>query len=326
MKKEIFISLVLMFLLVLPLTVTNYFYHDKKKGKNDSHSLPRSLQKQWTAPDTSKIPHTEQGDLIRKGRELVIHTSVFFGPHGSVASISNGMNCENCHMDGGTKPWANNFSSVGSIYPVFKSRRGQIETIEMRINDCFERSLNGSPIPDSGIEMKAMIAYIRWVGKDVNKGVKTKESGTENLPFLGRPADPDKGKIIYKASCETCHGKNGEGKLLPNGKEYLYPPLWGRHSYNTGAGIFRISKFAGYIKNNMPFGVSKANPKLSNEDAWDVAAYVNSKPRPVKYFKMDWPEISSKPFDYPFGPYADSFSVTRHKYGPFEALQSNKSR
>lgn len=326
MRKEIFISLVLALLIVVPLTVTNYFYQDKKKGKNDSHSLPEALKNEWTAPDTSEIPHTEQGDLIRYGRQLVIHTSVFFGPHGSVAHISNGMSCGNCHIDGGTKPWANNFSSVASIYPVFKSRRGKIETIEMRINDCFERSLNGSPIPDSGKEMKAMIAYIKWVGKDVSKGVKTKEAGTENPPFLSRPANPDKGKIIYNANCESCHGKNGEGKLLPNRKEYLYPPLWGHHSYNISAGIFRISKFAGYVKNNMPFGVTSDNPKLSNDDVWDVAAYVNSKPRTIKYFKMDWPDISAKPCDYPFGPYTDSFSVRQHKYGPFDAIQSNISR
>ena len=236
------------------------------------------------------------------------------------------MNCENCHIDGGTKPWANNFSSVASIYPVFKSRRGQIETIEMRINDCLERSLNGLPVPDSGKEMKAMIAYINWVGKDVSKGVKTKEAGTENLAFLSRPADPGKGKKIYNANCESCHGKNGEGKLLPGGKEYLYPPLWGRHSYNISAGIYRISKFAGYIKNNMPFGVTSNNPRLGNDDAWDVAAYVNSNPRTTKYFKMDWPDISAKPFDYPFGPYTDSFSVTQHKYGPFKAIQSLKSK
>jgi thiosulfate dehydrogenase len=30
-------------------------------------------------------------------------------------------------------------------------------------------------------------------------------------------------------------------------KEYTYPPL-GSNSYNSGAGLYRISRFAGYIK------------------------------------------------------------------------------
>jgi thiosulfate dehydrogenase len=41
-----------------------------------------------------------------------------------------------------------------------------------RINDCFERSLNGSALNEEDKEMKAMIAYIEYIGKDVPK-VKT---------------------------------------------------------------------------------------------------------------------------------------------------------
>ena len=236
------------------------------------------------------------------------------------------MNCRNCHVDGGTKPLANNFSSVASLYPVFKNRSGKLETVSMRINDCFERSLNGKPLPDSGKEMKAMIAYIMWVGKDVPRGSRTRSAGTENLAFLGRTADTNKGKIIYRTICKDCHGANGAGKLLAGGKEYVYPPLWGPHSYNVSAGIFQLSKFAGYVKNNMPLGATNHAPQLSSEDAWDVAAYVNSRPRSMRVFKMDWPDISTKPFDYPFGPYTDTFSSTRHKFGPFEAIQNTHKK
>jgi thiosulfate dehydrogenase len=34
--------------------------------------------------------------------------------------------------------------------------------------------------------------------------------------------------------------------------------------------------------------------------------------------------LATKPFDYPFGPYADTFSVAQHKYGPFEPIQLAK--
>jgi thiosulfate dehydrogenase len=96
------------------------------------------------------------------------------------------------------------------------------------------------------------------------------------------------------------------------------------HSYNVGAGLFRLSRFAGYVKSNMPHGTTYDKPVLSDEEAWDVAAYVNSLPRPEKDLSHDWPDIASKPFDHPFGPYADTFSETQHKYGPFEAIVSSR--
>jgi thiosulfate dehydrogenase len=324
MRNKLFIGLVLALLIIVPLTVTNYFYQEKKKDKNGPDAAIIITDKEWEAPDTSQIEHTQEGDLIRYGRELILHTAVFFGPKGTVAHISNGMNCGVCHIDAGTRLWGNNFSKVASTYPLFRNRSGKIETVEMRINDCFERSLNGKKPGDSGKEMKAMVAYINWIGKNVSKGKKAKGSGVEILPFLNRAADTLKGKMVYVSICRKCHGENGEGLLEKNGKEYLYPPLWGRHSYNVGAGMYELSKFAGYIKNNMPFGTTFHNPQLTNEQAWDVAAYVNSQPRPSKDLKMDWPDLATKPFDYPFGPYSDRFSAQQHKYGPFGPIQHSK--
>ncbi len=320
-RKNIFITLARALFLMVPLPVTNYFCHSKKIDTKDP-DVAITVQ-EWKAPDTSQIDHTAQGDLIRYGRTLIIYTADFFGPRGSIASISNGMNCGNCHIDAGTRIWGNNFSMVVSSYPLYRNRSGKIETVEMRINDCFERSLNGKKLADTVKEMRAMIAYIKWVGKDVRKGVKTKGAGVEKLPFLSRAADTDKGKIVYLAICQKCHGKNGEGKLADNGKEYLYPPLWGKNSYNVGAGMYQLSKFAGYIKNNMPFGVTFTNPQLTVEQAWDVAAFVNSQPRPQKNLSMDWPDIAAKPLDYPFGPYSDNFSERQHKYGPFAPIRQS---
>ncbi len=324
MRKKIFISLVLALLIIVSLAVTNYFYQLKKKEKND-RDFAAMTDKEWKAPDTSLIPPTRQGDLIRYGRELILHTAIFLGPKGSVVHISNGMNCGDCHVEAGTSLWANNFSKVAATYPLFRGRSGKIETVQMRINDCFERSLNGKKPGDSTREMKALVTYINWVGGGVSKGIKTNGSGVENLPFLNRAADTSKGKLVYVTICGKCHGKNGEGILESNAKEYLYPPLWGEHSYNDGAGMYELSKFAGYVKNNMPFGTTFHKPQLNNEQAWDVAAYVNSQPRPLKDLKMDWPDVAAKPFDYPFGPYADRFSQKQHKYGPFGPIQrSNK--
>src|ERR1700754_4903427 len=81
----------------------------------------------WQAPDTASLPHNEEGDLVRYGRELVAHTAIYLGPKGTVAVKSNGMNCQNCHLEAGTKPWGNNYGGVASTYPKYRERSGLIE-------------------------------------------------------------------------------------------------------------------------------------------------------------------------------------------------------
>ena len=277
----------------------------------------------WRGWNKYQIP--AEDTLVRYGRELIENTSYYLGPKGTVLQITNGMNCQNCHLNGGTVPWGNNYSAVVSTYPQFRARSGGIETIIKRISDCMERSLNGKAVDSNSKEMKAMIAYMHWLGDDIPKKNKPKGSGIMDIPLPDRAADPLKGKQVFINKCQRCHGADGQGKINLTGYGYEYPPLWGEHSYNTGAGLFRISRFAGYVKNNMPFGeVEYQNPQLTDEEAWDVAAFVNSQPRPSKIFKQDWPDISKKIFDHPFGPYDDSFSETQHKYGPFGPIKKYK--
>lgn len=278
----------------------------------------------WTGAGVNQLPVDEEGALIRYGRNLIENTAYFLGPMGKVAKISNGMNCQNCHLEAGTKPWGNNYGAVASTYPKFRERSGQKESIEKRVNDCIERSLNGQAINTKSKEMVAMVAYINWLGKDVPKRTKPKGSGIMDLPYLLRAADPIKGQKVYTTTCERCHGKNGEGQKNIPTQGYLYPPLWGNHSYNTGAGLYRLSRLAGYVKNNMPNPLNYHNPQLSNEQAWDVAAYVNLQPRPSRDLSKDWPRLAGKPIDHPFGPYADNFTETQHKFGPFGEMVLKK--
>jgi thiosulfate dehydrogenase len=282
----------------------------------------------WRAPDVSTIPKGEEGALIHYGKQLIEHTASFLGPSGSVATISNGMNCQNCHLKAGTLPFGNNYSAVASTYPKFRERSGSIESIEKRVNDCLERSLNGQSLDSTSREMRAVVAYINWLGKEVPKNVKPKGAGLAELKCLDRAADPMKGKMVFEQHCVRCHGANGEGlREEKNSVEWKYPPLWGDGSYNYGAGLFRLSRFAGYVKMNMPNDLANyQKPVLTDEEAWDVAAFVNSMPRPSKDISMDWPVISSKPFDHPFGPYADSFTETQHKLGPFNPIIEAKKK
>jgi thiosulfate dehydrogenase len=273
----------------------------------------------WVGWNKYNIP--ESDSMARYGHELIANTSYYLGPKGIVAQITNGMNCQNCHLNGGTVPWGNNYAAVASTYPRFRARSGALETVAKRISDCMERSLNADKAIDSNSkEMRSIIAYMNWLGDGIPRGRAPKGSGIMNIPYLDRAADPQKGQIVYVNKCQRCHGADGYGQKKPDGF-YEYPPLWGESSYNTAAGLYRISRFAGYVKNNMPFGeVQYHNPQLTDEEAWDVAAFVNSQPRPSKVFKEDWPDISKKPVDHPFGPFADGFSEEQHKYGPFKPI------
>ena len=269
---------------------------------------------------------TPEGDMIRYGRELIVNTSKYFGPKGIVAPITNGMNCQNCHVEAGVKSFGNSFAAVSSMYPKYRDRSGMVESIEFRINDCMQRSLNGKGIDSISKEMRAMVAYFKWLGKDVRHGEKPFGSGIVEIPFLARAADPQSGKIIFQNNCQRCHGDNGEGMIDVDGIGYKYPPLWGENSFNIGAGLYRISRMAAFIKYNMPFDQTQTGPKLTDDEAWDVAAFISSQQRPEKKFLEDWPKIEAKPPDYPFGPYADDFSEQQHKYGPFIPIKEAKEK
>lgn len=278
----------------------------------------------WDKPYVNSLPSTPDADLVRYGRELIINTAKYLGPKGSVAHLSNGMNCGNCHLEAGTRLNGNCFAIVATTYPKFRERSGLRESVEYRINDCMERSLNGEKLDSMSREMRAMRAYIVWLGADVKKGAPLKGMGIPDLPLMERAASARDGAQVYASKCLSCHGSNGGGSLNGDSTAYVYPPLWGAYSYNVSAGIYRLSRLAGYIKYNMPYTATPSDPRLTDEDAWDVAAFITAQQRPEKFFSQDWPTIASKPFDYPFGPYVDSFPELRHKYGPFAAIKQIK--
>ena len=294
---------------------------DGSDEKNPAPKAEAPKEEEWKAPDTASIPLDEHGFAIRYGRDLIANTSKYFGPKGSVAAITNGMNCQNCHVEAGSAPFGNSFGGVAAMYPLYRPRSGRIESIEFRVNDCLQRSMNGKAIDSLSKEMKAMVAYLQWIGKDVPKKTKPASAGTIELKILDRAADPSKGAAIFLAKCQVCHGANGQGQYNADSTAFVYPPLWGKHSFNTGSGMYRLSRFSGFVKYNMPFKTADPNMKLTDEEAWDVAAYVNSKPRPEKPFTQDWPKLYQKAFDHPYGPYLDTFPASQHKYGPFAPIK-----
>ncbi|MEO6327366.1 MAG: c-type cytochrome [Ginsengibacter sp.] len=319
LKKHWFIFLSGTALFVL-ISIELFINHTRKINQHHNPDTGKSL-----IPDTNELSDSPQDSLIRYGKQLILNTSKYLGPNGLVAHITNGLECGNCHLEGGTKLHSNNFLAVSSTYPKFRARSGRVESVEFRVNECLQRSLNGNPIDSLSKEMKAMVAYIKWTGKNVDDKIKD-EIRTREVPFLPIAADSAKGAIVYQTKCKLCHGNNGEGLMIKDSFRYVYPPLWGENSYAVSAGMYRITKLASFIKYNMPNGATFEKPQLKDEEAWHVAAYISSKPHPNKVFDYDWPVTSTKPVDYPYGPYSDKFSELQHKYGPFAEIQKAREK
>lgn len=276
----------------------------------------------WMGSNSALLPlNGPDASIIRYGYQLVRNTSRFLGPKGIVLHNNNAMNCQNCHLDAGTKPFGNNFGKVFSTYPQYRSRNDGVQTLMMRLQDCFKRSMNGNALDSTSKEMRAIYAYIHWLDDGVKKGRKPIGTKMPLLPYLDRAASPEKGMKIYITNCAVCHGKDGQGQLNELKDGFTYPPLWGSNSFNDGAGLSRIGNLASFIHYNMPLGTKYDQPNISAEDSWDIAAFILSKTRPHFDQSKDYKILKKKPVDDPFGPYLDRFSPTQHKYGPFPPIK-----
>ncbi len=272
----------------------------------------------WSQKKQTSVEKTQTN--LQYGKDLIARTAYYFGPKGKVGHLANGMNCQNCHNAAGTKFYGLNLLSTAANYPKYMLRTGDVMSIAGRINGCMQRSMNGKALDTTSREIKAMVAYIKSLGKGVAKGERPAGSSVLKLAYMNKPADPTKGKAVFMQKCRACHGAEGQGLKIANSPVYTYPPLWGKDSYNDGAGLYRITTFAAFVKSNMPFGTTYKTPQLTDEEAWNVAAFVNSQPRPHFDQSNDWKDISRKPIDFPFGPYPDQFSQSQHKFGPYQPI------
>ncbi len=223
-------------------------------------------------PET--LPASAENDLIRYGRDLVVDTAAHIGRGAAdpaLAYAGNDLDCTNCHINAGLKPFAAPFVSTYASYPLMVG--DTVTTLPERINGCMTRSLNGRPMPEDGREMEAIIAYIRYLGTGTPEGVRVAGMGLMPLEPPAEAPSATRGEATFKTTCVRCHGEDGQGTLD-------VPPLWGERSFNQAAGLADRRMAAAFIRANMPWGITYLDPLLSEQQAWDLAAFVTSRPRP----------------------------------------------
>lgn len=287
----------------------------------------------WSVPNIGALPDDANGQRTRLGRILVTETYAVIGPQVADPSkrfAGNNLVCGDCHLQAGTKKFGLPIFGLSGDFPIYSGRLGAVISIEDRINSCMTRGMNGRAMPIDAPEMQALVAYLDFLSSGVPKGQQLSGHGSRNMPELDRAADPERGAKIYADVCLGCHRSDGAG--LPRDPQalrlgYVAPPLWGSDSFNNGAGMARITNMANFVHSNMPAGADYLFPIVSAEDAWDVAAYVELRPRPEKAgLDHDFPDLLDKPVDAPYGPYADGFSEAQHKYGPFAPIRAEIAR
>lgn len=280
------------------------------------------------AYDVSKLPDDHYGRLARYGKELTDRTFAHIGPQAKNPAMryaGNNLACSSCHQASATKAFAMPWVGVHASFPQYRAREDEVSTVEERINGCMERSMAGKPLPLDSTEMKAFMTYIHFLSKDVPTGAKVEGQGLPPFKAPNRRADTVAGGQVYAAKCAVCHGTEGQGlRTGAPGEGYTFPPLWGADSFNNGAGMGRLLFASAFIKTNMPLGAQHGQPQLSDDEAYDVAAFMLSHPRPQKAnLERDFPARWNKPVDAAFPPYVDGAPADQHKFGPFAPLQEN---
>lgn len=240
---------------------------------------PKADVAPFRVPSESEVKDTVTLASIRRGRALIHST------RDSLPSfVSSTLTCANCHFADGTQRDAMPLVGSYARFPQYRGRSGKVDVIEDRINDCFTRSLNGKALPVSSRDMHDIVAYLAFLSRGFPVGKEMEGQGVPTLATL--KGDTAKGREVFATTCTVCHGVDGHGTKLA-------PPLWGPKSFNIGAGMGRVNTAAKFIHHLMP----RDRPGiLTPQQAYDVAAYVTSRPRPDFAGKEnDWPRGGAPP-------------------------------
>jgi thiosulfate dehydrogenase len=226
---------------------------------------------------------------IRWGFQLFTST-----PTEAPQFVPGKISCSNCHLNGGQRERALPLIGVAAMFPEYNRRSGRLYTLNDRIVDCFFRSQNATGVAAEGKsqsslptqttkEVLALAAYITWLARGYEVGQNLSWRGQNVIADKDRIAvdklDPRRGETLFRERCVNCHGEDGQGVAIGEKKA---APLWGPDSWNDGAGAARIYTLAGMIRYMMPY---TAPGSLTDEEAQQLAAFINSKPRPSFPYK-----------------------------------------
>ena len=233
------------------------------QAKDDGEQYP-------VAPLEAALPDNAFGDMVRKGHAIFVDTK-----RQVTELVGNGMNCVNCHLDQGRQVDSAPMWGAYTMYPAYRKKNDKVNTYAERVQGCFEFSMNGTPPAADSETMTALTTFSYWLATGAPSGVKTPGSGYPDVALPDGGYDLARGKKVYEEQCAICHSDDGLGQKV--GENYVFPPLWGADSFNWGAGMHRINTAASFIQANMPLGKGGT---LSDQEAWDVAAFMNSHERP----------------------------------------------
>ncbi len=261
-------SVILLSILILP--VNTLLAAEKKIDFQSELPASPKFGITFTPPSEDTIPSNDFGDMVRLGKNIFTNTSEHAAQY-----VGNGLSCVNCHVNNGRQANSAPLWAAIGMYPTYRKKNDRVNTIQNRIQGCFKYSMNGTA-PDANSEVLiALITYAHWMGKGVPIGEKLPGRGYPKLKKPAQKPDYTRGEKVYVANCTVCHSADGQGTKVDG--RYVFPPLWGKDSFNWGAGMHRINTAAGFIKANMPYGKAGS---LSDQQAWDVAYFVNSHDRP----------------------------------------------
>lgn len=232
--------------------------------------VPQDPDRFVPPPESAMPAKGPYAAALRLGEEIFDDT-----PHYASRFVGNVLSCRNCHLDRGRDAASMPVWAAVPRYPRYRAKSGRVVTLPMRIQGCFRFSENGRPPPADSKVMVALSAYLHWLATGLPTGVTPAGSGLAALAAPASTPDWRRGRRVYRRYCALCHGKDGQGRTAAGAQ--VFPPLWGPRSFNWGAGMHRIDKAAAFIKDNMPFSQGGT---LTVQQAWDVAAFIDSRPRP----------------------------------------------
>lgn len=226
----------------------------------------------FVPPALEDIPTSKYGEMVEMGRRIFTDTQ-----HYARRYVGNALNCSNCHLQEGRKAYAAPLWAAYPNYPEFRNKTRSVVTFQERVQDCFKYSMDGiAPALDTP-EMEALTAYAHWLSKGAPLNTELPGRG---FARLGKPRDPNSinGQKLYTENCAMCHGADGQGKKFAKRDGYMFPPLWGKHSFNRGAGMASVKGCAQFTKANMPLGKGWT---LTDIEAWDICTYIWIQDRPA---------------------------------------------